>query len=285
MVVFNVSMKRSMLATAASAGIAAALVPAAATAQVIELGATKSPLIAPVCPTTVSAANCKIVLTQVTGLETIRDGSDYPTTVKKAGVIVAFTLGLSRLDSNAATAKSDISFLDGKYGGTTQAAITVLKPVGKRNLRRWQVTAESPLFHLQPYLGNVAQFPLAASLGAPGTPPMAAPLPVAKGDTIALTVPTWAPVLTFGLDTKSFAYRQSRKANCQNPASTEQGQLLIGASTQYLCDYTGTRIEYSATEVTTPVPPKTQIHAADVPASTMAAPVTQPTTPTGGASR
>jgi hypothetical protein len=262
--VFNVNMKRSLLATA-SAGLAVALAPAAASAQVIELGATKSPLISPVCPTTVSAANCKIVLTQVTGLETIRDGISYPTTVKKAGVIVAFTIGLSRLDPSTAKAKSDISFLDHTYGGTTQAAITVLKPIGKKNLRRWEVTAESPIYHLQPYLGTVAQFPLAAGLGTAGAPPLAAPLPVAKGDTIALTVPTWAPVLTFGLSTSKFAYRQSRRANCTKPASTEQAQLTVGATTAYQCDYTGTRIEYSATEVTTPVPPTTQIHAPDIP--------------------
>ncbi len=260
-------MKLSLLATAATAGLAAAFAPAAS-AQVIELGATKSPLIAPVCPTTVSAANCTIVLTQVTGLETIRDGVTYPTTVKKAGAIVAFTLGLSRLDPNAAKAKSDISFLDHTYGGTTQAAITVLKPIGKKNQRRWQVTAESPIYHLQPYLGTVAQFPLSAGLGAPGAPPMAAPLPVAKGDVIALTVPTWAPVLTFGLSTSKFAYRQSRRANCLKPASTEQAQLTVGITTGYVCDYTGTRIEYSATEVTTPVPPTTQIHAPDIPTAT-----------------
>ncbi len=255
-------MKRSLLATA---GLAAALVPAAASAQVIELGATKSPLVPPVCPATVSAANCTIVLTQVTGLETIRDGVTYPTAVKKAGVIVAFTLGLSRLDPNAAKAKSDVSFLDHTYGGTTQAAITVLKPIGKKNLRRWEVTAESPIYHLQPYLGTVAQFPLAAGLVAPGAPPLAAPLPVAKGDTIALTVPTWAPVLSFGLSTSKFAYRQSRRANCTKPAAAEQAQLTIGATAPYVCDYTGTRVEYSVTEVTTPVPPTTQIHAADIP--------------------
>jgi hypothetical protein len=263
--VFNVSMKLSLLATAATAGLTAAIAPAAASAQVIELGATKSPLISPVCPTTVSAVNCTIVLTQVTGLETIRDGVAYPTTVKKAGVIVAFTLGLSRLDPSAKKAKSDISFLDHTYSGTTQAAITVLKRIGKKNLRRWQVTAESPLYHLQPYLGTVAQFPLAAGLGAPGLPPMAAPLPVAKGDVIALTVPTWAPVLTFGLSTSKFAYRQSRRANCLRKGSTEQAQLTVGVSTSYVCDFTGTRIEYSATEVTTPVPPTTQIHAPDIP--------------------
>ena len=86
-------------------------------------------------------ANCTIILTQVTALETIRDGVAYPTTVTKAGKIVAFTVGLSRLDKNAVTAKKDVHFLDTTYGGTAQAGITVLKPVGKKEFRRWAVAA------------------------------------------------------------------------------------------------------------------------------------------------
>ena len=120
------------------------IAPAAASAQVIELGATSTPLVAPSCPAGVTPANCKIVLTQVTALETIRDGVAYPTTVKKPGSIVAFTVGLSRLAADAATARADIHFLDQTYGGTTRAAITVLRPKGAKKLRNWTVVAESP---------------------------------------------------------------------------------------------------------------------------------------------
>jgi hypothetical protein len=222
-----------------------------ASAKVIELGATASPLVTPTCPPGIKPANCTIVLTQMTALETIRDGVTYPTKVTRAGRIVAFTLGLSRLSTNSATAKGDIHFLDTTYGGTTQAAITVLKPVGNASQRRWTVVAESPIVHLQPYLGQVVQFPLTTSL------------PVTRGDTVALTTPTWAPVLSFDLPVKKFAYRQSRTANCTHTASTEQAQTMLGASARYLCNYAGTRVEYTATEVTTPVPPKNQIHAAD----------------------
>jgi hypothetical protein len=119
------------------------------------------------------------------------------------------------------------------------------------------VVAESPLFHLEPYLGTVAQFPLADSLGAPGAPPMAAPLPVAKGDVIALTVPTWAPVLSFGLSTSQFGYRQSRRANCPHPAAAQQAQVTLGQEAMYRCEYAGTSVEYTATEITTPTPAKT----------------------------
>lgn len=245
-----VTMKRSSMAILAATGLVSAAVPASAAAQVIELGATKTPLIAPSCPPGVSASSCTIVLTQVTALETIRDSIAYPTTVAKAGSVVAFTLGLSRLDSNPVTAKSDVHFLDTTYGGTAQAAITVLKPVGRKKLRRWRVVGESPVYHLQPYLGEVVQFPLAASI------------PVVPGDVIALTVPTWAPVLSFDLPAKKFAYRQSRRANCSNPAAKSQAQLTVGATAGYQCNYPGTRVEYTATEITNPVPPKNQIRVA-----------------------
>jgi hypothetical protein len=247
------SMKPRTLAIAVSIGLLAALVPAVASAKVVELGATSSPLVAPTCPAGVKPVNCTIVLPQVTALATIRDGVTYPTTVKKAGAIVAFTLGLSKLDNNRAKAKADIHDLDTAFGGTTQAAITVLRPKGPKAQRRWTVTAQSPVFHLQPFLGQVVQFPLPTAL------------PVKPGDAVALSVPTWAPVLTFNLPAKNFAYRQSRAAGCQHYAATEQAQLTIGATTRYLCTYPGTRVEYSATEITNPVQTKNYVRAPDRP--------------------
>jgi hypothetical protein len=234
-------MKRSSLAFAAAI-ISAGAIPSLASAQEIEIGQTASPLVAPVCPKGVSQANCTIVLTQVTALETIRDGVNYPTRVKKAGEVVAFTLGLSALSTNKATVKQDISFLNSAYGGATQAELTILRPQGKKANFQWQVAAESPIYHLQSYLGQVVQFPLAT------------PLPVVPGEAIALTVPTWAPVLSFDLTPTKFAYRQSRKANCTHPATAIQAQLTIGVSTQYKCNYAGTRAEYTATEITSPTP-------------------------------
>jgi hypothetical protein len=242
-------MKRFLLAGMV-AGLLGALAAAPASATVVELGSTTSPLVAPSCPTGSGGSACKIVLTQVTALATIRDGIAYPTKVTKAGEIVAFTLGLSSLDSKRTTAKSDIHFLDSSYGGVPQAAITVLKPVGKASQRRWQVTGESsPTVHLIPYLGQVAQFPLAK------------PLPVARGDAVALTIPTWAPVLSINQPPTKFAYRQSRATSCPSPATTQEAQLLIGATATYGCDYPGTRVEYSATEITNPVSTKNFVHA------------------------
>ncbi|HSC03410.1 MAG TPA: hypothetical protein VLC49_08830 [Solirubrobacteraceae bacterium] len=234
-------MKRSLLALAGAVALGVAL-PAAAGATTVELGVSTTPLVAPSCPKGVSPSQCTIILTRATALETIRDNVAYPSTVKQAGRLVAFTVGLSALSSNPTTAQNDVAFLDKTYGGDAQVQVTVLKRVGPKNHWTWQVVESSPLVDVQPYLGQIAQFPLTTSL------------PVVRGETIALTTPTWAPVLSIDLSTDHFAYRQSRSRNCNNPPSSTQAQVTVGMSAKYACDYPGTRVEYSATEITTPVP-------------------------------
>jgi hypothetical protein len=98
----------------------------------------------------------------------------------------------------------------------------------------------------------VAQFPLDKSLS------------VQPGDVIALTTPTWAPVLTYQLSTSQFAYRQRRTTGCSSASTTSAAQLLLRSTATYGCNYPGTRLEYSATEVTDAVPTKNFVHAPDV---------------------
>lgn len=215
--------------------------PAAAIAAEIELGSTKTALVAPACPSGVSTSQCTIILTKVTAIETLRDGVAYPSTVKQAGRIVAFTVGLSQLSTSKATRKSVIHYLDSTYGGTTRVALTVLRAVGKNGQWRWQVVAQSPVFHVEPYLGTVVQLPLEQSIE------------VKPGEVIGLTTPTWAPVLTIDLASKQFAYRQSRNTGCGSPPGANDAQMTTNETTSYGCNYAGTRVEYSATEVTYPL--------------------------------
>jgi hypothetical protein len=230
----------ALAAVTAAAAVSSTVALAATQGELggtVELGSTHSPIVAPVCPPGVSSSKCTIILTRVTALETLRDGVAYPTKVKQSGVISAFTVGLSQLSTNKNTQSTYIRFLDSTYGGTTRLALTVLAPGGgKKTQWRWKVVAQSPIYHVQPYLGSVVRIPLAT------------PLPVSRGEVIALTTPTWAPVLTIDVNGKQFAYRQSRKANCDNPPSRSQAQLTVGENTSYGCDYPGTRLEYSATE-------------------------------------
>ena len=244
-------MKRICLLSAAVAALLA--LPAVASAKLVELGQTTSPIVAPSCPTGVSPSQCFIILTRTTAVQSVSDGVAYPTTVKQDGFVVAFTAGLSRLSSNATTEKNYLHILDTAYGGTPQLALTVLRP-GTNH--KYTVAAQSATFHLIPFLGSVLSEPLSL----PPSFTQLTALPVKKGDVIGLTIPTWAPVLSYNLNASKFSYRQSRKANCKHAAGGQTAQTTVGESAQYLCTYTGTRVEYSATEITNTGYPKTYVH-------------------------
>ncbi|MDQ6835068.1 MAG: hypothetical protein M3016_02670 [Actinomycetota bacterium] len=248
------TMKRFSLLIAGFTAAALAVAPAAATAQIVELGKTASPVIAPSCPKGASPSQCFIILTRTTALQTVSDGVKYPTTVKHNGWIVAFTVGLSKLWPSPKIERHLIHVLNAAYGGTPQLAITVLKP-GRHN--KYTVTAQSPTFHVTPFLGQVLQEPLSL----PPTFTQFTALPVKAGDVIGLTTPTWAPVLSYNLNPRRFAYRQSRQANCQHSAAGQTAQLAVGNNTHYKCNYPGTRVEYSVTEVVNHTYPKKYVHA------------------------
>jgi hypothetical protein len=213
------------LAALSAALAVLALVPGLASAQIVELGATTTPLSAPACIKGQPLSQC---------------------------TIVAFTVGLSRLSSSRSTEASIIKSQDAQHGGAPQLALTVLKP-GPGNT--FTVESESAIYTLTPFLGQVLQEPLSLP---PSFTSLTA-LHVVRGDVIGLTVPTWAPVLGYDLSKTMFSYRQSRRANCANTAATQTAQTRAGESQAYGCYYTGTRVEYSATEVTDTQPPKTYI--------------------------
>lgn len=232
-------MKRSSLALLGALFVAGAI-PAAASAQEIQLGVTATPIVAPVCPANAQGTECTIVLPEATAYETLSDGSSDPATVTKPGVISSFTVGVSEISSNAKTRASYVSSLDSAYGGSPAVRMVVLRPIGKSTSYRWQVAAQTPSFSLSDYLGSVVQFPLIA------------PVPVVRGELIGITVPTWAPILSIELSTSKFAYRQSYSKDCNGSSREDFAQLRIGLVATYGCDYTGTRVEYSATETTSP---------------------------------
>jgi hypothetical protein len=246
-------MKRFSLAIAAVLTASVALAPAGASAQIVELGQTTTPIIAPSCPAGTAPAQCFIILTRTTAVQSVSDSVIYPSKVRKAGWIVAFTVGLSKLSTTPKTEISELHILDSAYGGTPQLALTVLKPGAKNT---FTVVAQSGTYHLIPFLGQVLQEPLSL----PPTFTTFTSLPVKPGEVIGLTVPTWAPVLSYNLTATKFSYRQSRRSNCAHAAASQSAQLTIGASQRYLCNYTGTRVEYSATEVVNQPYPKTYVH-------------------------
>jgi hypothetical protein len=247
------NMKRISLAIAVGLSALGLIAPGVASAQIVELGQTStSPVTSPACPPGVSLSNCVIVLTRTTALQTETNGLLNPTKVTKDGWIVAFTVGLSKLTSDAKTELSLLKNLDAQWGGPPQLVLSVLKP-GPKNT--YTVAAQSATFHVLPFLGSVLQEPLSL----PPTFTTMTALPVKKGEVIGLTVLTWAPVLTYNLTANKYSYRQSRRASCTHAAAGQTAQMTVGASQQYLCNYTGTRVQYSATEVVNQPYPKSYV--------------------------
>lgn len=212
------------------AAVATLALPAAAQAKIIEIGQLPDvPLPAPSCP-----ANPCLAMTRTTGYQAKVATHRGLMAVPQDGRIVAFTLVLGK------TGDKQNQFFQQRFGGEPSAAITVLRP--RKHLFS-KVVAESPVVKLTSFLGETVQFPLEQTLAA------------RKGDVIALTVPTWAPVLAVGLP-KDTSWRSSRSKNCNDVAtqSLQTAQTTIGQTTQYRCLYATARLTYTATLITTPTP-------------------------------
>jgi hypothetical protein len=220
---------RRTIAVVAPLIAAAALLPATALARLGEVGSSTAQG-RPSCPT-----NPCLAVSRTTGIQMQAAGARNPYLVPRNGSIVAFTVSLGKPSAK------QIAFFNKNLGGGPSARLTVLRPALKRaNNFRFVVKAQSEVFQLNSYLGITAQFPLARSI------------PVAKNDLLALTVPTWAPVLAVGLGNNTI-WRASRPKPCSdNEAFQQTAQQQVGAQAQYTCEYKTARMTYSATLVSTP---------------------------------
>jgi len=206
-----------------AATLATASTPAAA--KIVEVGRAD---VAPACPATPCLA-----LSRTTGYQVkiAEERSVY--VVPEDGKIVAWTIALG-----APTAEQT-AFFGKNFGGAASARLTVLR-AGKTLYSR--TVTQSPVEALQPYFGQVVQFPLSRALN------------VKKGYVIALTVPTWAPALTPLLTDKS-SWRASRPKGKCSDLGTQTAQMSLDLVTQYRCLYKA-RLTYTATLITKPEPNK-----------------------------
>jgi hypothetical protein len=220
-------MKTSL--TAVAALLVLLLAPAAAPAKIIEIGLTSDAeeLPQPSCP----ASPC-FAISRTTGYQAKVGPNRGLMKAPAGGRIVAWTIRLSE------PGPKQISFFDERLGGPASAGIAVLK-TGKRLFGR--VVALSPVIPLEPFFGQTVQFPLEQSLK------------IRKGQTIALTVPTWAPALATGLGADT-SWRASRPAGQCDDTSTQTAQTDLRDLAQYRCLYQRVRLSYSATMITNPKP-------------------------------
>jgi hypothetical protein len=228
LLVFNSDMRVSFIRLLMVAVAALLALPGAAPAKIIELGdiGAKFP---PCCP----ASPCEVI-SRTTAFQTRVAGERRQFVAPKDGRIVAWSITLG------APRNKVRKYFEEILGGPAQAGITVLKQGDRRYGR---VTAESPVQALTPYFGQTVQFPLSTSLA------------IKEGDVVALTVPTWAPALGLGLGRDS-VWRASRAKDACDDTQTQSAQTDLNDLRQYKCAYRTARLTYSATLITTPVPPK-----------------------------
>jgi hypothetical protein len=203
--------------------------PAGSTATLTEvgqLGAT-SPETVPSCP----GSPC-LAVSRTTGFQVKVAKTHNPLMVPRTGTIVAWTVTLGKPNN------TQINFFNANEGGAPEAGIAILRPQPKPNLT-YKLLAQSPLVKLTPYFGKTAEFPLETTI------------PVKRGDIVALTVPTWAPVLALGFG-KDTSWRASRNNKQCTSTSTQTAHTRIGTSVEYYCLYQTARLTYSATLISTP---------------------------------
>lgn len=204
--------------------MALAIGPATASAKIIELGTTDEAL-TPSCP----GPKC-LAVSRTTGYQVKVGETDDMFVVPYRGRIVAWTVALGD-----PTAKQ-IRFFNTTLGGEPSAGITVFRPAPRLY---GTILAASPVSKLTDYLGRTVQFPLKTALD------------VKKGDRVALTVPTWAPALAYGLE-PTVSWRASRSKDQCNDTSTQTAQTDVGDTTRFLCLYKTARLTYTATLITEP---------------------------------
>ena len=222
-------MLRVSLLLSAVAAVLAGLAASAHAAAVIELGATSdAPSVS--CP----EHNCTAV-GRVTGYQVRHGGGGRnPFRAKRSGKVVALSLRLGKPN------ESQLAFFTERFGRKPTARLSVLKP-GRRRSHR--LVAQSEVFNLTRYLGSEPTFALRR------------PLAVAKGNVVALTVPTWAPAFSVGLGGDD-VWRASRRAGrCGGDHLFRRAaQQKVGSAKPYACVYRGARLSYTATFIPNPEP-------------------------------
>jgi hypothetical protein len=213
--------------------------------RVVVLGQTTSTP-PPSCPgkivNNVEVVPCRVE-GHVTGFQAVAGGVTRPYEVPFDGKIVAWSITLSRPShKDTATTTDEIGFFDEFLGSPSEARIGVLRPVEESKPPQYTLVRQSPLEVLNPYFGGTAIFALDH------------PLTVLRGQVVALTIPTWAPMFAFNVEGEN-TWRGSRKpkhCSSKSDIQEEHPQQGVGKTKTYGCYYSNARLLYTATLVKAP---------------------------------
>src|SRR5215210_2036884 len=222
-------MKRILLLTFVL--LAAMALPSSASARIVELGGTGDAA-ALNCPGTTEAP-C-VAAVRMTGYQgRASGGPKNPFYIRRDGFLVAFTVQLAKPTAE------EVAFFNDNFGTPSTARISVLRRGTTRKTRLdHRLVNQSDRFTLDRYFGSRPTFVFDR------------PIPVKEGNWIALTVPTWAPLLSTNLARTNW-WRSSRpKGSCEPPGSLEQFAMEdLHEVNQFGCTYHGARLLYTVTYV------------------------------------
>jgi hypothetical protein len=179
----------------------------------------------------------------VTGFQTNADGLAKPFEAPFEGKVVAWSISLSRPSGRKTkTAGDQIEAFNKLLGTPSEARISILRPVPKTRPPEFKLVRQGPTQILNPYFGSTPVFTLDH------------PLVVLKGQVVALTVPTWAPMFAIDVPNQD-TWRASRQAkHCETEKDIVDGrpQQALGSTKKYGCFYSNARLVYAATLVKKP---------------------------------
>jgi hypothetical protein len=243
---------RRIWALAAGACLLAALVAVAVPRQadsaplrVVVLGQTAETPPAS-CPgktiNNVPVSECRVE-GHITGFQSVAAGIARPFEAPFEGKIVAWSITLSKPSAGETkTTTDEVGFFNDFFGTPSEARIGVLRPVEGSKPPKYTLVRQSPIEVLNPYFGSTPVFALDH------------PLTVLKGQIVALTVPTWAPMFALNLSQED-TWRGSRlPEHCIKREDIQGGhpQQGVGKTKTYGCYYSEARLLYTATLVKKP---------------------------------
>jgi hypothetical protein len=179
----------------------------------------------------------------ITGFQSIADGIPRPFEAPFEGKIVAWSITLAKPSTvETETTTDEVGFFNDLFGTPSQARIGILRPVEESKPPKYKLVRQSPIEILNPYFGSTPVFALDH------------PLTVLKGQIVALTIPTWAPMFAFNVSEDN-TWRGSRLPDhCISREDIQSGhpQQGVGKIKTYGCYYSSARLLYTATLVKKP---------------------------------
>lgn len=184
----------------------------------------------PACPKDTNRNPC-VAVGSVTAFQVEADGKERLMRAPEDGRLLGWAIDLARLrDRQREFFGSKEIYGNERYGSSPTARIAVLKGVQGPN---YKLKQQSPVVELGPLLGNKQFITLND------------PLPIKKGEILALTYPTYAPNLALDVNPRQNEWRASRqKGKCNDEQATRADpQQNVGSTREYGCDF-NTRILY-----------------------------------------